>query len=204
MIRILCVLTGYFLGCIQTAYLAGKIKQNIDIRHHGSGNAGTSNAVRVLGFGTGVIVFICDLLKAIIAFIICAQLYNGANPLILGMYGGLGAVLGHNFPVFLRFKGGKGIAASLGVLIALDWRASLIVLAVGVILIAATRFISLASMTMLILMPVMCFTFRLPPEIGIIALFLAVMALVQHRENIKRLIEGKERKFSFKHDPNQV
>jgi glycerol-3-phosphate acyltransferase PlsY len=120
------------------------------------------------------------------------------------MYGGLGAVLGHNFPVFLRFKGGKGIAASLGVLIALDWRASLIVLAVGVILIAATRFISLASMTMLILMPVMCFTFRLPPEIGIIALFLAVMALVQHRENIKRLIEGKERKFSFKHDPNQV
>jgi glycerol-3-phosphate acyltransferase PlsY len=198
---------GYLFGCIQFAYIAGKLTKHIDIREHGSGNSGTSNAIRVLGFSTGALVFIGDFLKALAACFVGFALAKWLAPnsydifelrLSLGMYAGLGAVLGHNFPVFLKFKGGKGIASSLGVMAAIDLRIFLIAAGVLVIVILCTRFISLASIIILALFPVLTFVFRHGPEIGVIALFLAGMALVRHRENIERLMSGTESKLTFK------
>jgi glycerol-3-phosphate acyltransferase PlsY len=206
MIRLLLIVIGYFFGCIQFAYIAGKLTKHIDIREHGSGNSGTSNAIRVLGFSAGALVFVGDLLKALAACFIGFALAKWFAPesydifemrLSLGMYAGLGAVLGHNFPVFLKFKGGKGIASSLGVMAAIDWRIFLIAVVVGVIIIVCTRYISLGSIIMLVLFPALTFVFKHGPEIGVISLFLTGMALVRHRENIERLMNRTERKLTF-------
>ncbi|MDR1639607.1 MAG: glycerol-3-phosphate 1-O-acyltransferase PlsY, partial [Clostridiales bacterium] len=204
MARLFCLAAGYLLGCIQTAYLAGKLKANIDIRQFGSGNAGTTNAARVLGAPVGVIVFVADMLKAVIAYFLCQALWgpNSTLPLggfaLAGIYGGAGAILGHNFPFFLGFRGGKGVASSLGLMVAFDWKLALICYAIGVTLIATTKYISVGSLAMLVLFPILTLTFGHPFEALAVTIFLAVMAIVQHRENIKRLIAGKENKFKLK------
>jgi glycerol-3-phosphate acyltransferase PlsY len=200
MIRIPCLIIGYFIGCVQTAYLTGKKKAHIDIRRFGSGNAGTTNIVRELGFKTGMFVFIIDVLKAILAFVLCGQIFafTGMDKLLLGFYAGAGVILGHNFPVFLNFKGGKGIASSLGIILCVDWRAALIIFAAGVALIAITRFISLGSVTMLSMFPALTLLWGKGAENAGLAFFLAALAIYQHRGNIRRLLDGTERKFSFK------
>ena len=198
MIRIPCLIIGYLLGCIQTAYLTGKIMSNIDIRKFGSGNAGTTNVIRQLGLKAGIFVFIIDILKAVLAFVICSRLFafTGASQLSLGLYAGLGAILGHNFPIFLQFKGGKGIACSLGIMFCVDWRAALIIYAVGAAVVAASRFISLGSIIMLALFPILTLLWGKGAESVILTFLLAALALYQHRGNIKRLLNGTERKFS--------
>ncbi|MDR2649786.1 MAG: glycerol-3-phosphate 1-O-acyltransferase PlsY [Clostridiales bacterium] len=200
MIRIPCIIIGYFIGCIQTAYITGKKKANIDIREFGSGNAGTTNITRELGLKTGAFVFMIDVLKAVLAFVLCSQLFTSAamGNAPLGFYAGVGVILGHNFPVFLNFKGGKGIASSLGVILCVDWRAALTIFAVGVILIAITRFISLGSVVMLSLFPICTLLWGKGAESVILAFILAGLAIFQHRGNIKRLLNGDERRFSFK------
>jgi len=200
MIRIPCLIIGYLIGCIQTAYITGKLKADIDIRKFGSGNAGTTNIAREMGLKTGVFVLIMDALKAILAFVICSQLFSftGIDKQLLGFYAGIGVILGHNFPIFLNFRGGKGIASSLGVMLCVDWRAALILIVIGVILIALTRFISLGSIVMLILFPIFTLVYGKSIECTILALFLTASALFQHRGNIKRLLSGTERKFNFK------
>jgi len=199
MIRILCLIIGYFIGCIQTAYIVGKRKANVDIREFGSGNAGTTNITRVFGLKVGALVLFLDILKAVVAFLLCGAVFGftGADKLILGFYAGLGVVLGHNFPVFLKFKGGRGIASSIGVMLCVDWRIALIIAAIGIILIAATRFVSLGSIVMLVLFPISALIWGKGAESTILALVLTVLALFQHRGNIQRLFAGTERKFSF-------
>ena len=200
MIRIPCLIIGYFIGCIQTAYLTGKLKANIDIRKFGSGNAGTTNIAREMGFKFGLFVFCVDVIKAVFAFVLCSRIFafTGFDRLLPGFYAGLGVILGHNYPVFLKFKGGKGIASSLGVIFCVDWRAALIILATGIIIITATRFISLGSVVMLIVFPISAFIWGKSAESIILAFLLAGLAIFQHRGNIKRLLNGTERKFSFK------
>ena len=200
MIRIPCLLIGYFIGCIQTAYITGKVMANIDIRSIGSGNAGTTNILREFGLKIGILVFAADILKAVLAFVLCRQLFafTGTDQLLLGFYAGAGVVLGHNFPVFLNFKGGKGIASSLGVIFCVDWRAALIIYAVGVTVIAISRFISLGSIVMLSLFPIFTLIWGKGAESIILAFFFAALAIFQHRSNIKRLLSGTERKLSFK------
>jgi len=200
MIRILCLIIGYFIGCIQTAYITGKVMANIDIRSIGSGNAGTTNILREFGLKIGLLVFAADMLKAVLAFVLCRQLFafTGTDQLLLGFYAGAGVILGHNFPVFLNFKGGKGIASSLGVIFCVDWRAALIIYAVGVTVIAISRFISLGSIVMLSLFPIFTLIWGKGTESIILAFFLAALAIFQHRSNIKRLLSGTERKLSFK------
>ena len=200
MYRILCLIIGYFIGCIQTAYLTGKLKANIDIRKFGSGNAGFTNIAREMGFTAGVFVLLIDVLKAVLAFIICSRLfaYAGTDKMILGFYAGAGVVLGHNFPVFLNFKGGKGIASSLGVMLCVDWRAAAIIIIVGLTIMAATRFVSLGSVVMLALFPIFTLIWGRGAENILLAFFVAALAMFQHRGNIKRLLNGNERKFSFK------
>lgn len=202
--RAACLLIGYALGCIQTAYIIGRITARIDIREHGSGNAGTSNVIRVIGRSAGVIVFLIDVLKAVAAYTVASLLFGGGGTFISGasvlpgLYAGLGVVLGHNFPFFLKFKGGKGIAATLGLMLSLDIRTALMVYAVGALILALTRYISLASLVMTLLFAVLLGLFSFGAEAVTIAALLAVMAWVLHRENIKRLLAGTERKFTWK------
>jgi len=201
-VRIICLLIGYAFGCIQTAYITGRIARDIDIREHGSGNAGMTNVLRTIGRRAGIIVFSSDVLKAIAVFIIAALIFNGGGsffadglPLQPGLYAGLGAVLGHNFPFFLKFKGGKGISTTLGVMLVLDWRAAIIVYIVGAIIIALTKYISLASITMVVLFPILLWVvFGHSVEILVVMIILAAMAIFLHRGNVQRLLAGNERK----------
>lgn len=204
MFRIVCLLIGYAFGCIQTAYITGRITARIDIREHGSGNAGTSNVIRVIGRSAGFIVFVTDCLKAIAAYIIAALLFKGGGSffpgalgVLPGLYAGLGTVLGHNFPFFLKFKGGKGIASTLGLLLALDWRPALIIYAVGAVTTGLTRFISLASLIMTLMIPIMWWLFGYGLETVLLGVLLAGMAWFLHRGNIKRLLTGTERKLTL-------
>lgn len=208
MYRLACLLIGYGFGCIQTAYITGRITARIDIREHGSGNAGTSNVIRVIGRAAGIIVFLADFAKAFAAFTVCALLFRGGGTFFpavtippdvrVGLYAGLGAVIGHNFPFFLKFKGGKGIASTLGILLAMDWRIALIVYAVGASVIGITRFISLGSLVMTLLIPVLLGVFGYPVETILIGIALTAMAWILHRGNIGRLLSGTERKLSLR------
>jgi len=202
--RLFCLLIGYSFGCLQFAYIIGKIVYKTDIRTHGSGNAGTTNIGRTFGKKVGFIVFLLDVVKCVAAFILCAWFFKGATAFfdfsgeasnfLPGFYGAVGVILGHNFPLFLDFKGGKGIACSVGLLLIFDWRIALIVYAVGIITIAATRYVSLMSLLMLAVFPVLTLIFNHSLEIFALSLFLTALAFFQHRTNITRLLSKTERK----------
>ena len=207
MIRLLCLAIGYVFGLFQTAYFYGKSK-GLDIREHGSGNAGTTNALRVLGRKAGLIVFAGDCLKCILAVVLVRILFGetyGDSIYLLCIYTATGAILGHNFPFYMGFKGGKGIAATAGFV--LSFHPTFI--PVGLILFFGTFFlthyVSLGSllvyigfMTQLIisgqcgLFGAMCQEELI--EMYCVGLFLAIMAFWKHRANIVRLLHGEERK----------
>lgn len=205
MYRIFCLIIGYAIGCIQVAYTVGKLTGGIDIREYGSGNAGTTNVVRVLGPKVGLLVFSLDILKGMAAFVLCAVIFGGGGAyfsgplgLLPGLYGGLGAIIGHDYPIQLKGRGGKGSATALGIIFWLDWRIACICYLVGVITVALTRYISAASMLIAVTMAALLAVFGYPPEAVCIGCVLAGMSLYQHRENIGRLLAGNERKFNFK------
>ena len=148
--RLIALLVGYLFGNFQTGYLYGKSK-GIDIRKHGSGNAGTTNTLRTLGVKAGLITFLGDSFKAIIAILIIKYVFRNQYPdaiKILEMYAGFGTVLGHNFPFYLGFKGGKGIACTGGVILAVCPLAAILCLVVFVSIVAITRYVSLGSIVM--------------------------------------------------------
>ena len=205
--RLICLAMGYVFGLFQTAYFYGKA-HGIDIREHGSGNSGTTNALRVMGTKAGLIVFAGDCLKCMIAVWITRLLF-GANHTdiiyLLCLYTASGAILGHNFPFYMGFKGGKGIAATAGLI--LSFHPYFIV--VGVILFFGTFFtthyVSLGSLLVyagFMIEMVICgemgvfgaMTRGNLIEMYVVAAFLTVMAYWKHRQNIVRLIHGEERK----------
>jgi len=203
-VRLICLLIGYAFGCIQTAYITGRAAKNVDVREHGSGNAGTTNVIRVVGYKAGLVVFVCDILKAVAAFAVCALIFNGSGSffpegisIIPGLYAGLGVLLGHNFPFFLKFKGGKGIASFLGVMLALNWQAALIVYGVGAIVLLATKYVSLTSLVMALLFPLLLLGFGYGIEAVGLTLLMTAMAFFLHRGNIQRLLSGTERKLNL-------
>lgn len=204
--RLLCVVIGYLFGLIQTGYIYGKIK-NIDIRKHGSGNAGTTNALRTLGWKAGVITFIGDCLKCVVAVTVVQFLFiQDPCQLLYSMYAGLGAVLGHNFPFYLKFKGGKGIASTAGLILAVDPMMFLIVAVVFIGIVLITQYVSLASIVIMVLFVIMVVIkgqsgmLFLPNidkylyEYYAIAIVLALLAIWRHRANIQRLLNGTENK----------
>jgi len=193
MYRLIALLIGYAIGCIQTAYFVGKL-HGIDIREHGSNNAGTTNVVRTLGTRQGFIVFFADVLKAIASFFIAKFLFGDEYAL----YAGLGTVLGHCFPVLLRFRGGKGAASTLGILLVNDWRVAIICVAVGLVVVFASRYISLTSLIVSFMMPLVMIFFGHKIEQVILMSIISAVIWILHRENIKRLFMRTERKFSFK------
>ena len=194
--RLIPLLIGYVLGMIQTGYFVGKI-YDIDIREHGSKNAGMTNVNRTLGVSPAAVVFIIDILKAVVAFVIASLIFPSYY-VIPGLWAGLGAILGHDFPFYLKFKGGKGISCTLGIIFMLDWRIALISYAVGFLLVLLFRYISLASLAITLIAPVLLLIFGYGWEVFGITAALCALAWFLHRENIKRLATGTERKFSLK------
>ncbi|MCI5872847.1 MAG: glycerol-3-phosphate 1-O-acyltransferase PlsY [Clostridiales bacterium] len=208
--RVIAVAIGYVFGLFQTGYLYGK-SQGIDIRNEGSGNAGTTNSLRVLGVKAGLITFAGDLFKAIFAVILVEVLFGKTYPeavKILGLYAGFGAVLGHNFPFYLKFKGGKGIACTSGMILAVCPMAAPICLFLFIVSIAITRYVSLGSILVVVSYLIQVIVFgqlgylkvdaAYLPEFYIVSACFTAMALWRHRANIRRLLTGTENKFGLK------
>ena len=204
--RIICIIIGYVFGMFQTAFFYGKM-HGIDIREHGSGNAGTTNTLRVLGTKAGLIVFAGDVLKCMIAVWITTLIFKGSHPdeiYLLKLYTAAGAILGHNYPFYLKFKGGKGIAATAGLILAFHpyFIPVGFVLFFGVFL--TTHYVSLGSLLIyvgLMTEMVICgqtglFGAAQPVlnEMYAVTAFLTILAFYKHKENIKRLLHGNERK----------
>ena len=201
--RILCLVVGYAFGLIETGYLYGKMN-GIDIRQHGSGNSGTTIALRVLGKIAGLVVFLGDVIKTLIPCVGVRVLFRDNPPLgyLLMLYTGLGVVLGHNYPFYLKFKGGKGIAATAAILTALDLRLMLVCLLCFVLVVAVSRFVSLGSLVVAVIFfgwnLVMAKSYGIPdgvlPEYYIVAAAISGLAFWRHRANIVRLANGTENK----------
>lgn len=204
--RILSLAIGYLFGMIQTAYIYGKMN-GIDIREHGSGNAGTTNALRVLGKKAGIIVFAGDFLKCALAVTVVSLLFGKSQAQILPLiklYGAAGCILGHNFPVQLNFRGGKGIACTAGLLATVDIRIGVIALITFLIVVGITRYVSLGSMIIVTELAIFLIIFGqkgfygMPKtaliEMYLLGIFLAIMAIWRHRTNVVRLINGTENK----------
>lgn len=202
--RLICVAIGYLFGLFQTGYIYGMIN-HVDIRKHGSGNAGTTNALRTLGWKAGVITFIGDCLKCVLAVVIVRFVFADSSHVeLLAIYAGLGAVLGHNFPFYLNFKGGKGIASTAGLILAVNPLIFLIVAIVFVGIVWFTQYVSLGSLIIMVLFVIQVVVhgqmggFDLNKgelyEFYAIAIVLAALAFWRHRANIKRLLTGTENK----------
>lgn len=212
MIRLICVAIGYLFGLFQTSYIYGRIK-GMDIREHGSGNAGATNALRTLGWKAGLITFLGDCFKCVFAVLLvrllAARLYpNEDIGALAGMYAAMGVILGHNFPCYLKFHGGKGISATAGLFLSLDPVLTLVALILFAVSVGITRYVSLGSILVSIWLPVGVVIYGVLGKWGLtqgqlyemyaIAVFLCAMALFRHRKNIRSLLKGTERKLGEK------
>ena len=209
MLRILLLIIGYFIGNIETGYIFGKIHR-MDIRNYGSGNAGATNTLRVLGAKAGLVVFLGDFCKSLIPCLVVRFIFrdNVSLSYIYMLYIGLGVVLGHNFPFYLGFKGGKGVASTAGIIMALDIRIAVVCLIVFIITVAITRYVSLGSIfVMIILIGMSHFLVKFsygfgegasPMEFRLLTAAVGLLSIFMHRANIKRLLGGTENKIGKK------
>lgn len=202
--RIILLIIGYIFGLIQNGYYFSKSK-GIDITHKGSGNVGATNVLRSIGVKDGVIVFILDMLKGFVPCLIVKLIFkeSGISD-ILVLYTGFGVLLGHCFPAQLKFKGGKGISSAFGMILVYDFRIALIMLAVFLILVIITKYVSLGSSVAAIVFPIATVLIKKPAteELALILLMVAIV-LYRHSTNIKRLFSGTENKISFKKKTDQ-
>lgn len=206
--RVISLLIGYGFGLLQSGYLYGKFVKQKDIRQYGSGNAGSTNVLRVFGVKSALIVFLGDFFKAVIAMAISRHLFGGGgNGDLYAMYAALGVTLGHDFPFYMNFRGGKGIASMAGIFTAMDLRITAVCLAIFVITVYTTRFVSLGSILISIAFGIMNIYFCMKGvydilpvnriEVVLITLFLTGLAIQRHHANIGRLMSGTENKISF-------
>lgn len=209
--RVICLIMGYAFGLVQTGFFYGKA-HGTDLRTRGSGNSGATNTLRVMGKKAGAVVLLGDVLKCIVACVLARLLFGSKQPdmeLLYVLYAGFGVILGHNFPFYLKFKGGKGIAATGGLIIAImDFRVFIICLAVFLLTVFLTRYVSLGSMlgasTFFIVWTVITMngwnsvapSCRL--ESCIVVLLIALLAIIRHKSNIRRLLSGTENKLGAK------
>ena len=207
--RIVCLVLGYCFGLFQTGYLYSK-RHHVDIRSEGSGNSGSTNVLRVMGAKAGAIVFAGDSMKSILACVVVRFLFKNQPDMVnlLVMYTALGVILGHNYPFYMQFKGGKGIACTAGLLAAIDWRLTLVCLVVFVVIVALTRYVSLGSLVVVSILLIWMIVFgqmgdygvrkSLLPEFYGVTAIITGMAYLRHRANIVRLIHGNENKIGSK------
>ena len=205
--NIVVAIIAYLIGSINFSVIFSKKMAGFDVREKGSGNAGTTNMLRSVGKKAAAITLICDILKGVVAILIAmfiAWAFKVENASLLVQIAGIAVVLGHTFPIFFGFKGGKGVATSLGILIMSNWQIGLICLVFGVVLIALTRMVSLGSCAAAVLFPVLTLFINEHYIVSqgssylIYSIILAVIVLFNHRSNIQRILNGKENKISFK------
>ena len=189
---VLIALWAYLIGSIPNGLIFGKAIWKKDLRRFGSHNIGATNAWRVLGYKAGLLIFLLDFIKGQLGVMVGGCLLSTPGALVLG---GFFAVVGHMFPLFLGFKGGKGVATALGVLAALMPQITLIVFIVWLALVTATRYVSVGSIVAAVLAPILAALFKEPAEFFAFALAVAVMIVWRHRENLARLKAGRENRF---------
>lgn len=209
---IICAIIAYLIGSISFAVIFTKKIKGFDVREKGSKNAGSTNVLRTAGKGVAVLTLICDIAKGIVAIAIAlligkiAKLSDDSSALLVEI-AGICVVLGHTFPIFFKFKGGKGVATSLGVLLMTNWRIGLICLVFALVVMAISKMVSLGSISAAILYPILCIFINESYLVGgkdahfsyvVFALILALIVILNHRTNIKRLLRGEENKLSFK------
>jgi len=189
---IIVVIISYLLGNLSFAYILGKFLMKKDVRDYGSGNSGTTNAIRAFGAKIGVLVFIGDVLKGIVAVIIGKILCGDIGGYLAGAF----VIIGHNWPALLNFKGGKGVATTIGVMLIINPFVTFICFVIGLAIAVFTRMVSLGSIIGLSLAPIVILVFVRPfnVQLFIFCLFVSSMSVYRHKENIKRLLKGKENK----------
>lgn len=207
---IIVAIISYLIGSIMFSVIFTKKIAGFDVRTRGSGNAGSTNVLRTAGKKVAIITLICDILKGVVAVLIgyiVGKLTKASveTSQMLILTAGVMVVLGHTFPIFFKFKGGKGVATSLGVLLMINWRIGLICLVFALLIMAVSRMVSLGSISAAILFPVLCIFINenyliKANHFGYIlfGIILCLLVVFNHRSNLKRMINGKENKLSFK------
>jgi len=189
---IIVVIISYLIGNLSFAYILGKLLVKKDVRDYGSGNSGATNAIRAFGAKIGVMAFVGDVLKGIVAVLIGKMLCDEMGGYLAGVF----VIIGHNWPVFLQFKGGKGVATTAGVMLIISPFVCFICLIIGLTIVFFTRMVSLGSIIGMSLAPIVILIFVRPFNIQlfIFCLFVVSMSIYRHKENIKRILNGKENK----------
>ena len=202
---IIVAIIAYCLGSISFSVIISKKMAGFDVREKGSKNAGSTNVLRTVGKKAAILTLICDILKGVVAILIAVLLGNlveGTDKALLVQIAGLMAVIGHTFPVFFKFKGGKGVATALGVLFIVNWQIALICLVFALLLMAITRMVSVGSLAAAILFPVLTIFIKdnyiVEGSYLVFGILMAGLVVFNHRTNIKRLETGTENKLSFK------
>ena len=208
---ILIAIIAYAIGSINFSVILSKKMAGFDVREKGSGNAGTTNMLRSVGKKAAALTLVCDILKGVVAVLIViflGNIINGINKELLLQIAGIAVVLGHTFPIFFGFKGGKGVATSLGILLISNWQIGLICLVFALVLMVLTKMVSVGSCAAAVLFPVLTlfindnYTVLTEGKNGssyfIYSVILAIIVLYNHRSNIKRIFNGTENKISFK------
>lgn len=188
------IILSYFFGAIPSGVWIGKIFKNIDVRDYGSKNSGATNSYRVLGAKLGIAVLIIDVLKGFIPLYIASKFNLAYNDLVIL---GLVAILAHTFSCFISFKGGKGVATSLGVFLFLAPVITLILLVIFILVVYFTKYISLGSITAAFLLPIFTFFTHRDTYLFTLSVVIAIFVIYRHKTNISRLLSGTENKFKF-------
>ena len=206
---IIVAIIAYLIGSINFSIIISKKVAGFDVRQKGSGNAGTTNVLRSVGKKAALITLICDILKGVVAIgiaLLVGNIVQNVDKALLVQLAGIFVVVGHTFPIFFGFKGGKGIATSLGILLMTNWQIGLICLVFALVLMAITRMVSVGSIAAAILFPVLVIFIDqnyIVPDANnwkylIFSIVLCLIVLFNHRENIKRIMNGTENRVSFK------
>ncbi len=204
---IIIAIISYLIGSINFSIIISKKVAGFDVREKGSGNAGTTNMLRSVGKGAAALTLVCDILKGVVSILIAIALgsiVQNIDKSLLVQIAGIAVVLGHTFPIFFGFKGGKGVATALGVLLISNWQIGLICLVFALVLIILTRMVSLGACSAAVLFPVLTIFIKEHyivtdgTDYLIYSIILAIIVLYNHRSNIKRIMEGKENRISFK------
>ena len=203
-IGISIAIIAYLIGSISFSVIFTKKLAGFDVREKGSKSAGSTNVLRTAGKKVAILTLICDILKGIVAVLLSVYIGNKSNynhPEILVQIAALFVAIGHTFPIFFKFKGGKGVATSLGVLMLINWKLGLILLIYALVLIILTRMVSLGSIAAAILLPILTIfisdNYLVPGNYFIFTVLIAIFVCYNHRENIKRLMNGNENRISF-------
>lgn len=205
-VYLIMAVIAYAIGSINFSVIFSRKFAGFDVREKGSGNAGTTNMLRSFGKKAAAITLVCDILKGVVSILIALLISNfkeGSNGALLVQIAAICVVIGHTYPIFFEFRGGKGVATSLGILLLVNWQVGLICLMFALIIMALTRMVSLGSIMAAILYPVLIIFgvgssfFIVGGNYVVFSILLAIIVVFNHRANVKRIMEGKENRLSF-------